>query len=273
LPGLSGFEVCKALKSDRLLKAVPIIFITSHESPQLESKGLELGAVDFVRKPPHPPLVLARVRTFQRLKTLSDSMRSTVTMDFLTGSVTRRQLEKELTRESLRAQRSAAPLALLLADIDGFTEYNAEWGEEQGDACLKSVADVLRTAAHRPADVLGRWAGRQFALLLPETDAHGANTVAQRAIDGVDALGLHAASTGSGRSITLSVGGSRRDSSRASTWNASADAAGHPSQSGLVPDALITSAEQALENARDAGGHQARFLDVAGLDSPASFRR
>src|ERR1700719_4640406 len=90
--------------------------------------------------------------------------------------------------EWLRAQRSAAPLALLLADIEGFTAYNAEFGEEKGDDCLKSVAEILRSAGHRPTDVLGRYAGGKFALLLPETGAQGASVVAQRAIDAVEAL-------------------------------------------------------------------------------------
>ena len=77
MPELSGFEVCKAFKRDAALAQVPIIFITSHESPQLETTGLELGAVDFISKPPHAPLVLARVRTFQRLKMLSAAARPT----------------------------------------------------------------------------------------------------------------------------------------------------------------------------------------------------
>src|SRR4029077_18660682 len=127
-----------------------------------------------------------RVRTYQRFKMLSDTMRSAVNRDFLTGALTRRVLEKALMQEWLRAQRSAAPMALLLADIEGFTAFNAELGEAQGDACLKSVADALRTAAHRPIDVLSRFAGGKFALLLPETDAKGASTVAQRAIAAVD---------------------------------------------------------------------------------------
>src|SRR6202046_2121337 len=214
MPEYSGFEVCKAFKSDPALAQVPIIFITSHESAQLEAKGLELGAADFIGKPPHAPLVLARVRTYQRLKTLSETVRSAVKMDFLTGAVTRRQLEKALTQEWLRVQRAAAPLALLLADIEGFTAYNAEFGEEKGDACLKSVADILRSAAHRPTDVLGRYAGGKFALLLPATDARGASTVAQRAMHEVSDLQiLHAALMGFDR-VTLSVGVGCRDSSR-----------------------------------------------------------
>src|ERR1700722_10166540 len=224
MPECSGFEVCKAFKSDPALAEVPIIFITSHESAQLEAKGLELGAADFIGKPPHAPLVLARVRTYQRLKTLSETVRSAVKMDFLTGAVTRRQVEKALTQEWLRVQRSAAPLAFLLADIEKFSAFNAEFGDEQGDACLKSVADVLRAAARRPTDVLGRYAGGQFALLLPNTDSQGVARVAQRAMESVRALDK----------VALWMGGSCRDPSRSTAWKASANA---------VPNDIIAAAE------------------------------
>jgi diguanylate cyclase (GGDEF)-like protein len=259
MPELSGFEVCKAFKSDPALTDVPIVFITSHESAQLEAKGLALGAADFIGKPPHAPLVVARVRTYQRLKVLSDTMRSAVKMDFLTGAVTRREWEKALTQEWLRAQRSTAPLALLLADIEGFTAYNAEHGEEKGDACLKLVADALRAAAHRPIDLLGRYAGGQFAILLPETDTRGAGTVAQRAIAMVDDMQIRHAAPPPGRGrFTLCVGGGCRDASRSSAWNAAAAA---------VPNDLIGAAEQALKSARSAGGHRASFVDIGDLES------
>jgi diguanylate cyclase (GGDEF)-like protein len=254
MPELSGFEVCKAFKNDPALAKVPIIFITSHESTQLEAKGLALGAADFINKPPHAPLVLARVRTHQRFKMLSDTMRSAVNMDFLTGTLTRHAFEKALTQEWQRAQRSAAPLALLLADIEGFTAYNTKWGEEKGDACLKFVADALRSSAHRPIDVLGRFAGGKFALLLPETDAEGASTVAQRAIDSVDAMQM--LRTTPNGAVTLCVGAGGRDASRTS------------SRSAAVPNDLISAAEQALKSARSAGGHQVRMLDIADLGGP-----
>src|SRR5580658_7720403 len=214
MPEFSGFEVCKEFKSDAMLAQVPIIFVTSHESPQLETLGIQLGAADFISKPPHAPLVLARVRTYQRLKTLTDTLRSAVTMDFLTGAVTRRQLERALTQEWLRAQRSAAPLAFLIVDIEGFTAYNAEFGEEKGDACLKSVADVLRLAASRPTDVLGRYAGGKFAVLLPSTDARGASTVAQRAINAVNDLQILQSPSGGHTRVKLSIGAGCRESTR-----------------------------------------------------------
>jgi diguanylate cyclase (GGDEF)-like protein len=255
MPDYSGFEVCRAFKSDRSLAEVPIIFITSHESAQLEAKGLELGAADFIGKPPHAPLVLARVRTYQRLKTLSETVRSAVKMDFLTGAVTRRQIEKALTQEWLRIQRAAAPLTFLLADIEGFGAYNAEFGDEQGDACLKSVANLLRSAARRPTDLLGRYAGGQFALLLPNTDREGADAVAKRAIEAIHDLQILSSSQGRGR-LKLLMGGSCRDVARSSAWAASVSA---------TPNDLIAAAEHALTCAKSAADHGPVILDVADL--------
>lgn len=265
MPDVSGFEVCTVFKSEPALAQVPIIFITSHESPQLEAKGIELGAADFINKPPHAPLVLARVRTYQRLKMLSDTVRSAVKMDFLTGAVSRRELEKVLALECLRARRSAAPLALLVADIDDFTAYNGEFGEEKGDTCLKLVADALRSAARRPADVLGRYAGGKFALLLPESDVQAASIIARRAIDAVDALQiLHATSAIRGRRVSLSVGGGYRNSSRTAPRAIAAN---------VVPNDLMAAAERAVAIAKSSGGHQARFVDVAHIDSPHTALR
>jgi diguanylate cyclase (GGDEF)-like protein len=259
MPEYSGFEVCKAFKSDPALAEVPIIFITSHESAQLEAKGLELGAADFIGKPPHAPLVLARVRTYQRLKTLSETVRSAVKMDFLTGAVTRRQIEKALTQEWLRIQRYATPLAFMLADIEAFTAYNSEFGDEQGDACLKSVADVLRSAARRPTDLLGRYAGGQFALLLPNTNAQGASRVAQRAIEGVHALHLLHGSKEPGR-VALLMGGGCCDLSRSTARTVSA-----------IPGDLIAAAEEALMGVKSTPSHGTKVLDVADLRRSAAI--
>lgn len=258
MPELGGFEVCKAFKADPALAAVPIVFVTSHDSPQVQAKAMELGAADFISKPPQAPLVLTRVRSYQRLKSLSDTLSSTlrnaVTMDFLTGAITRREFEKTLTREWLRAQRSGTSLVLLLADVDGFAEYNAASGEEHGDACLKSVADALRSVARRGADVVARYSGCKFALLLPETDAQGASIVAQYAIQAVDALKIRHPALPADRHISLSVGAGFRVASRSTDRNDTAS---------MVPEDLMATAEQALQSARSAGGHQARFVDMA----------
>ncbi|MGA2190782.1 MAG: diguanylate cyclase [Steroidobacteraceae bacterium] len=247
MPDISGFEICKAFKSEPKLAGVPIIFMTSHESPQLETVGLQLGGADFIGKPPHASLVLARVRTYQQLKALSDTVRSAVTMDFLTGAMTRRQMEKTLMQEWLRAQRSRAPLSLLVTDIDDFTAVNRELGEEAGDACLRSVADALHSVAQRPTDLVARHGGGKFALLLPETGAEGAQKIAGRALAAVDGLPMQ-------RQITLSVGG---------VTNVAAPESAKGPLAGGVPGDLIAAAEYGVQRAKAAGGHRVEFADIA----------
>lgn len=260
MPEISGFDVCRTFKSEPALAQVPIIFLSGHDSPQLETVGLQLGAADFISKPPNPALVLARVRTFQRMKLLSDTVRTAATLDFLTGALTRRQFEKVLTREWLRSQRSGAPLALLLAEIDGFREYNIRVGEERGDACLREVADALRFCARRASDVLGRHAGASFALLLPESPPESAPIVAQRAMEAVAGLDV---------GLTLSVGGAcariRHEMAGASERRATVSEG--------VPGDLIAAAETALESAKGAGGNRTRFVDVAAADQGMFHRR
>jgi diguanylate cyclase (GGDEF)-like protein len=248
MPDFNGFEVCKAFKSDPRLAAVPIVFISSHESPELETAGLKLGAADFISKPPHASLVLARVRTYQQLKSLSDTVRSAVTMDFLTGTSTRRQLEKILAQEWLRAQRSLAPLSLLLANIDGFTALNSQFGEEAGDACLRSVADALRSVAQRPTDLLARHGGGSFALLLPATNGRGAAVIADRALSAAGEL-----------RVTLSIGVACLQATRSiidGEPKVAAPEAGQPAD-------LIAAAEHAVILARASGGRTASVVDAA----------
>jgi diguanylate cyclase (GGDEF)-like protein len=261
IPDFTGFEICKAFKSDPKLTSVPIIFMTSHESPQLETVGLQLGGADFISKPPHASLVLARVRTYQQLKALSDTVRSAVTMDFLTGTMTRRQMEKTLTQEWLRSQRSHAPLSLLLADIDGFTALNGEFGEETGDACLRSVADALRAVAQRPSDLVARHGGGKFALLLPETNNEGALNIAGRTLKAIDDLPMLDAATE--RRITLSVGG---------VTNVAATGFSQGPLACGVPGDLIAAAEHGVQCAKTAGGHRAEFVDIADFSTRESPR-
>jgi diguanylate cyclase (GGDEF)-like protein len=264
MPELGGFEICRIFKEDRTLAEVPIILVTGHDSAELEAKGLQLGAADFITKPPHAALVLARVRTFKRMKALSDTIRTAVCVDFLTGAATRREFERTLAREWLRARRSAAPLTLLVADIRGFTAYNQEYGEEQGDACLKAIADALRSSILRPADVMGRFAGGKFAILLPETGIESARTVAQRVIDAVDALQLVHAKSATTSHIALIVGGCSGGFSRLPVKSVAAGAAFQTRLAGATPDDLIAGVEEALEGATSAAG-RVLIVDLADL--------
>jgi diguanylate cyclase (GGDEF)-like protein len=259
MPEFSGFDTCKAFKNDPALAAVPIIFISSHDSQQLETAGMQLGAADFISKPPHASLVLARVRTYQQLKTLSDTVRSAVTMDFLTGTMTRRQMEKTLTQEWLRAQRSHAPLSLLVVDIEGFTQLNADLGEDKGDACLQAVAEALRAVTQRSSAVLARHGGGQFSVLLPQTSGPGAASLAERALRAVDELQIAYPGSATG-CVTVSLGGVVHESPACHEQ----PAASH------IPGDLIAAAEHAARRAQAAGGHRAEISELSGFSAPGS---
>jgi len=157
-----------------------------------------------------------------------------------------------------------------LADIDEFTAYNAEFGEDAGDACLKSVAEALRLVVRRPADVLGRYAGGKFAILLPETDANAARSVAQRAMQAVEALELQHAALSAARRITLCVGGGCRDFARSTIRKFGAGSGVQTSFAQGVPEGLIETAEQALRSAKAAAEHRAIIFDMPDTEIPAT---
>lgn len=270
MPGMGGFELCTAMKETPLLADVPIIFITSHDSPEQEVTGLTLGAVDFIAKPPRPPLVVARVRTQLRMKKMQDKLRLGAHMDALTGIPNRRLFDDTLLREWQRARHLGTPLSLLLIDLDLFKAYNDRYGHVAGDHCLRTVANVMRGVIHRPSDMLARMGGEEFALLLPATHATGAQRVAQYLIDAMDALNLaHAGSTVSDH-VTLSIGVSTYDQEAREPMSLprEAESGDDALRIELGPIDLVAAADQALYAAKHAGRRTARFLALDAFAPP-----
>ena len=91
MPEMDGYEVCRQLKADPLLRDIPVIFLTARTSVDDEQHGLELGAVDYITKPISPPVMLARVRTHLKLKASADFLRSK--SEYLEQEVRRRMRE------------------------------------------------------------------------------------------------------------------------------------------------------------------------------------
>lgn len=269
LPGMSGFEVCTAMKETPLLADVPIIFITSHDGADEEVTGLTLGGVDFISKPPRAAQVVARVRMHLRMKQMADTLRSAAYNDGLTGIANRRQFDETLHREWLRAQRAGMPTSLLMVDIDAFKRYNDHYGHQAGDRCLQAIALTLRQTLNRPADLAARYGGEEFAIILPDTDASGARFLSQEVIHAIGALDIaHAASPVAGH-VTVSIGTSSYDESCHGWVGRSADSR-FTGLSVRPPVAdLIAAADQALYAAKEAGRNQARYLSIDDLGAPA----
>jgi diguanylate cyclase (GGDEF)-like protein len=121
-------------------------------------------------------------------------------LDALTDVANRRQFEQILDLEWRRAVRSTAPLSLILADIDHFKQFNDSYGHPAGDRCLRDVATLLDGIVQRAGDQVARYGGEEFAAMLPETDAQGAEQIAERMRLAVESL-----ETGGGR-VTVSIG-------------------------------------------------------------------
>jgi len=104
------------------------------------------------------------------------------------------------------ARESQKPLSLVMIDIDFFKHYNDHYGHIGGDTCLKRVAQALKKGATRPRDFLARYGGEEFALVLPETDENGAEAVAVRCRDALDAEHIAHESSPIAKAVTVSIG-------------------------------------------------------------------
>jgi diguanylate cyclase (GGDEF)-like protein len=100
-------------------------------------------------------------------------------IDYLTGALNRRAIEAKLLQELARARRSDTWLSLIMADVDFFKLYNDSNGHQAGDNCLKDIAQLIDDCCERPTDVVGRFGGEEFVLILPDTNTDGAQKVAE----------------------------------------------------------------------------------------------
>lgn len=257
MPGMSGFEVCQALKAEPALAELPVIFITSHAEESMEEAGLALGAVDFIGKPIHPAIVLARVRTHLRLKLAIDRLNQQAHTDGLTGLANRRILDQTVSREWQRCRRSGEPLSLLMLDIDFFKRYNDHFGHLQGDQCLIAVARALGRCVQRATDLLARYGGEEFALVLPGTDREGARHMAAQLIEHVRALDLPHPMSEFGR-VSICVGAASFDS-HSQGWALPGERA---AASEPEVQRLLAFADQALYQAKQAGRNQSACVSI-----------
>ncbi|MEJ6007655.1 diguanylate cyclase [Paucibacter sp. AS339] len=206
MPVMDGYEVCRQIKADTALQDLPVVFVTAHSDAQAETLGLEVGAVDFISKPFNPAVVRARVKTHLTLKLQSDLLRQMVFIDGLTGVYNRRFFDERLDTEFQRARRSNGTLAMLIADVDFFKRYNDHYGHQAGDEALRKVAMTMRAQLKRPADMVSRYGGEEFACILPDTPLEGALALAGEMEAAVRAARVAHAASELGPYLTISIG-------------------------------------------------------------------
>lgn len=171
------------------------------------------------------------------IETQVEKLKVLTLTDVLTGLPNRRAFDARLAEEYARARRTGHPLALLALDVDYFKRYNDHYGHPAGDAALQAVAAVLRLSLGRPADFIARIGGEEFAVLLPETGAAGAQVIGNQIVENFRQRALPHADSPVAPYMTASMG---------------IAIAGDDAQ-----DALWSRADRALYQAKHAGRNQA----------------
>lgn len=206
MPELDGYEVCARLKANPVTRSIPVIFVTAMKCATDEARGLDIGAIDYIIRPFSPAIVRARVRNHLELKRHRDFLENLSATDGLTGIPNRRHFEQILEREWRRAMRNQSCLSLIMMDIDFFKGFNDHYGHLSGDDCLRHVARTLAESAQRPFDLVARYGGDEFACVLPETEAAGAVSIADKLREQVYALHIPHARSLAADHVTLSLG-------------------------------------------------------------------
>lgn len=242
MPEMDGYEVCRLMKADPLLRGVPIIFISALADAENEIRGLALGAVDYITKPFNEAIVKLRVQTHLELKLQREILDNLSRLDGLTGIPNRRAFDERLNLEWRRAARSGETLGLLMIDVDYFKNYNDTHGHLVGDDCLRKLASTLHESMNRAGDFVARFGGEEFAALLPLTDGAELAGVAERILAGIEKLDIpHGASPVAPR-VSASIGG-----------------ASYRPAPEIDPNTLIELADQQLYIAKNNGRNQLRL--------------
>ncbi|WP_194724807.1 diguanylate cyclase [Noviherbaspirillum malthae] len=148
-------------------------------------------------------MAVARER---KLREMAVELESQTLVDGLTGIANRRRFDLHLEDEFRRAKRNAAPVSLIMVDVDYFKDFNDNYGHQRGDDCLVRIGGALSGVLNRARDLVARYGGEEFTVVLPDTDKDGALRVAEAMRAEVAALAIEHAFSGVASHVTISLG-------------------------------------------------------------------
>jgi two-component system cell cycle response regulator len=186
LPGMDGYDVVKQIKENRTTQSTQIIAVTSLQGIESKIKGFDCGVDDYLVKPINFDEFRARVNSlikkkayFNRLMTNYEAAVQAAITDRLTGVYNKGYFQHYLKNELRRADRQSYPISILMLDVDDFKQINDRCGHLAGDRLLKAITEKLQQNL-REIDVLTRFGGDEFAIVMPYTQKEEAAEIAER---------------------------------------------------------------------------------------------
>lgn len=176
MPSCTGQELAAVIRQQPDFHSLPIIYLSAETDRDLQQQAMDRGGDDFLIKPVQPTQLVAAVSNrIERVR----AIRTRPSRDGLTGLLPHAAIKDQLARELARVQRYGTWLSVALIDLDHLARINEGYGHIAGDQVLLSLSWLLRQNL-RASDVVGRYGGEEFLVLLPETDGEGAQTVLER---------------------------------------------------------------------------------------------
>ena len=176
MPSVDGFEVKDRLNKDTSTAGIPVIFLTAKNGLQDKIKGLKLGVDDYITRPYNPEELLARIASALDRRKFYEKISMT---DGLTGLYNVHFFKKQINTFFAIAKRYNQIFSLALIDIDDFKKINDTYGHIAGDCMLKNFSSIA-TKVLREADIITRYGGDEFAVILPSVNQEQAKRAIER---------------------------------------------------------------------------------------------
>lgn len=173
MPGCSGIELAKVIRQMDGFVSTPIVYLSSENDFNTQLEAMSLCGDDFLVKPVVPRHLISAV-TLRVMR--ARFLRALMVHDGLTGLLNHTAIKEELLREVVRSNRLNTPLSFAMMDIDFFKKVNDTYGHAAGDRVIKSLARLLKQRL-RGTDIIGRYGGEEFAVIMNDTDAASAAKV------------------------------------------------------------------------------------------------
>lgn len=219
MPVMRGHEAARTIREYED-NWVPIIFLSARFTADDITAGIDAGGDDYLSKPLDQKILAAKMKAMERISNMrkrllavSEELESAnvelkrlADVDGLTGLANRRYMDRFLRHEMARCARNSEPLSVIMCDIDEFKLYNDFYGHLKGDDCIKMIASTLVEASKRATDLVARFGGEEFALILPNTTETDAISLAEVIREKVQAKNFLHEKSSVADHVTLSIG-------------------------------------------------------------------